>query len=72
VSFDLTAGEVATRLGVKASMVRRYAQALENVTGISLQVDLMRDRLFPAAAVELLEAGRAYLLAHPRGASKAH
>ena len=62
---ELTAGEVAARLGVKSGMVRRYALALETVTGISLQVDPVRGRLYPVPMVELLETARAYLLAHP-------
>lgn len=62
---DLTAGEVAARLGIKRGMVRRYALALEEVTGISLEPDPVRGRLYPLAAVELLEAARAHLLAHP-------
>ncbi len=48
-------------------MLRRYALALEQATGISLEVDPVRGRLYPAPAVELLEATRAYLLAHPGG-----
>ena len=48
-------------------MLRRYALALEQVTGISLEVDPVRGRLYPPSAVELLEATRAYLLAHPGG-----
>jgi hypothetical protein len=67
LSNELTAGEVATRLGVKSGMVRRYALALEQVTGISLEVDPIKGRLYPPSAVELLEATRAYLLAHPGG-----
>lgn len=62
---ELTAGEVAARLGVKVGMVRRYALALERVTGLSLAVDPVRGRLYPPATVELLEAARAHLLAHP-------
>ena len=62
---DLTTGEVAARLGIKPGMVRRYALALADVTGISLQVDPVRGRLYPVPAVELLEAARAHLLAHP-------
>lgn len=61
----LTAGEVATRLGIKAGRVRRYALALAAVTGISISVDPVRGRLYPAEVVELLEAARAYLLTHP-------
>ncbi len=64
---ELTAGEAAARLGVKVGMSRRYALALEQVTGISLEVDPVRGRLYPSSAVELLEATRAYLLAHPGG-----
>jgi predicted RNase H-like nuclease (RuvC/YqgF family) len=52
-------------------MLRRYAQALETVTGISLQVDPVRGRLYPVATVELLENARAYLLAHPGGSVEA-
>lgn len=61
----LTAGEVAARLGVKSGMVRRYALAFEGVTGIALEVDSVRGRLYPLPVVETLEAARAYLLAHP-------
>ena len=61
----LTAGQVGERLGVKVGMVRRYALALEAVAGISLEVDPIRGRLYPVAAVELLEATRAHLLTHP-------
>jgi hypothetical protein len=52
-------------------MVRRYALALETITGISLQVDPVRGRLYPLQAVELLEAARAHLLAHPGGSIEA-
>lgn len=62
---QLTAGEVGQRLGLKTGMVRRYALALEQVTGVSLEVDPIRGRLYPLAVVELLERARAYLLAHP-------
>lgn len=65
VGERLTAGQVGERLGVKAGMVRRYALALEAVAGISLEVDPIRGRLYPVAAVELLEATRAHLLTHP-------
>ena len=68
---ELTAGEAAARLGVKVGMLRRYALALEQVTGISLEVDPVRGRLYPPAAVELLEATRAHLLAHPGGSVEA-
>ncbi|MBB6018842.1 hypothetical protein ACFP9V_23960 [Deinococcus radiopugnans] len=61
----LTAGQVGERLGVKVGMVRRYALALEAVAGISLEVDPIRGRLYPVAAVELLEVTRAHLLTHP-------
>lgn len=61
----LTAGEVGQRLGLKAGMVRRYALALEDVTGISLRLDPTRGRLYPTEVVGLLEAARAHLLAHP-------
>lgn len=64
LASESTVSEVAARLGVKVGMVRRYALALEQVTGISLKVDPARGRLYPAAAVELLEAARAHLLAH--------
>lgn len=64
---ELTSGEVTERLGIKASMLRRYAAALEVVTGISLQVDPARGRLYPPEAVALLEAARAHLMAHPGG-----
>ncbi len=60
-----TAGQVSQRLGVKAGMVRRYAVALETVTGLSLEIDPVRGRLYPLAAVELLEGTRAHLLTHP-------
>lgn len=46
-------------------MVRRYALAMETVTGLSLEVDPVRGRLYPLAAVELLEDTRAHLLTHP-------
>lgn len=61
----LTAGEVAARLGIKTGMVRRYALALEAVTGVSVPVDPVRGRLYPPAVLELLEAARAHLLAYP-------
>lgn len=61
----LTAGQVGERLGLKPGMVRRYALALEEVTGISLEVDPIRGRLYPREVVELLEGTRAHLLAHP-------
>lgn len=61
----LTAGQVGARLGLKAGMVRRYALALEAVTGISLEVDPIRGRLYAPEVVELLEATRAHLLQHP-------
>lgn len=64
-SEELTAGEVAARLGIKSGMVRRYAIAFESVTGIALEVDSVRGRLYPPAVVETLEAARAYLLARP-------
>ncbi|MFK7604228.1 hypothetical protein ACI3L1_18695 [Deinococcus sp. SM5_A1] len=60
-----TGGQVSQRLGVKVGMVRRYAAALENVTGLVLKVDPVRGRLYPLAAVELLEGTRAHLLTHP-------
>lgn len=53
------------RLGVKPGMVRRYALALQDVMGISLTIDPVRGRLYPLAAVELLEGARAHLLARP-------
>ena len=62
---EFTAGQVAARLGIKAGMVRRYALALEAVTGVSIPTDPVRGRLYPTGAVDLLEAARAYLLAHP-------
>ncbi len=58
----LTTGQVAQRLGVKPGMVRRYALTLEAVTGITLELDPLRGRLYPVQVVELLEATRAYLL----------
>ncbi|MHA0044389.1 hypothetical protein [Deinococcus sp. PEB2-63] len=61
----LTAGQVGQRLGLKAGMVRRYALALEEVTGISLELDGTRGRLYPEEVVRLLEATRAHLLVHP-------
>lgn len=61
----LTAGEVAARLGIKTGMVRRYALALEAVTGVSVPVDPVRGRLYPPGVLELLEAARAHLLAYP-------
>lgn len=61
----LTAGQVAERLGIKTGMVRRYALSLENVTGVSIETDPVRGRLYPPAVVELLEATRAHLLANP-------
>ena len=60
-----TAQEVAVRLGIKTGMVRRYALALEAVTGVSLEVSPVQGRLYPPAVVELLEAARAQLLAFP-------
>lgn len=60
-----TASQVSQRLGVKVGMVRRYAAALESVTGLALNVDPVRGRLYPLAAVELLEGTRAHLLTHP-------
>jgi DNA-binding transcriptional MerR regulator len=58
----LTTGQVAQRLGVKPGMVRRYALTLEAVTGITLELDPLRGRLYPVQVVELLEATRAHLL----------
>lgn len=60
----LTAGQVGKHLGLKSGMVRRYALALEAVTGISLEVDPVRGRLYPPEVVSLLEQTRAHLLAH--------
>ncbi len=65
MSDELTTGQVAERLGIKPGMVRRYAQALEAVTGVSLPSDGPRGRLYPRGAVGLLEAARGYLLSHP-------
>lgn len=61
----LTAGEVGRRLGIKSGMVRRYALTVEAVTGISLEIDQLRGRLYPPPVVELMEATRAHLLANP-------
>lgn len=58
----LTAGQVAQRLGIKPGMVRRYALTLEAVTGIALELDPLRGRIYPVQVVELLEATRAHLL----------
>lgn len=46
-------------------MVRRYALALEAVTGLTLTVDPVRGRLYPPDAVDLLEAARGRVLAQP-------
>ena len=67
----LTAGEVAARLGIKTGMVRRYALALEAVTGVSVPVDPVRGRLYPPGVFELLEAARAHLLAGARAGGPA-
>lgn len=64
-SDQLTVSEVAARLGVKSGMVRRYALALEAVTGLTLTVDPVRGRLYPPDAVDLLEAARGQVLAQP-------
>lgn len=65
MSDELTTGQVAERLGIKPGMVRRYAVALEAVTGVSLPSDGPRGRLYPRGAVGLLESARGYLLSHP-------
>jgi len=44
----LTTGQVAERMGVvMPGMVRRYAVALETITGISIPADGVRGRLYP-------------------------